>query len=248
MNACAACGAELSADDALCGSCGQPVEACAAVEPTDTGGSASAGAPPVASSGDYVPGDAPKHGFRLTPEPDRIAASASAVIEQAIVAAGIETDPAWLRHCQINWSSYMSFLATAAAEGNIAFKLAGKFAGSQSRMINRMLSPRIHGDYDPETSYYALRRCRWPDLPVPVIGMQTYAAALARTRRRLTGGTKTTTYPPSPLTNTVFAALPGSCGGDCAFTRASAEFVTNPEQGRRVPLFSRLSTPPRMRS
>ena len=105
MNACAACGAELSADDALCGSCGQPVEACAAVEPTDTGGSASAGAPPVASSGDYVPGDAPKHGFRLTPEPDRIAASASAVIEQAIVAAGIETDPAWLRHCQINWSS-----------------------------------------------------------------------------------------------------------------------------------------------
>ena len=73
--------------------------------------------------------------------------------------------------------------------------------------------------------------------------MQTYAAALARTRRRLTGGTKTTTYPPSPLTNTVFAALPGSCGGDCAFTRASAEFVTNPERPASAALLKALNAP-----
>ena len=94
--------------------------------------------------------------------------------------------------------------------------------------LTRALIPNVHGDYDPDTSYYALRRSSWSAIPLPAVGLMTYVGSLADAHQGMISNTKKyETYPPAPLTNTVFALLPGRCVGQYVFSRESARFVAD---------------------
>jgi len=185
------------------------------------------------SAEEWVPREGSKR-FRLATEPHRTVADAAAAVEAAL-GAGVECDGQWTRYCSISHADYISFLSDAAGYG---------LTGTLGSLGHRLMAGRggLHGDYAPDTSHYVMRRCQWPGLPIPTIGLNVYMSSLYERK-----GRRWNTYPPSPLTGTLFAAVPGRSPGEFVFTNEAGQFVANPQQPHADAFLAHLNQPDALR-
>lgn len=183
---------------------------------------------------EWVPREGRKR-FRLAPQPDRTVADAAAVIEAALAAAGVESDAQWTRYCAISHADYTSFLNEVAEYG-----VTGMLGSLGYRLMAR--HGGLHGDYAPDTSHYAMRRCQWRGIPIPTVGLNIYISSLYERK-----GRRWNTYPPSPLTATLFAAVPGRCSGEFVFTNEAGQFVANPQRPHDDAFLAQLNQPDALR-
>lgn len=167
-------------------------------------------------------------GLVLALEPEREAAAADALTGQQLTAVGITDDPGWVRYCRMSFQDYVSLMATQAdkAMHRLSAKLAAGVFGYGER-----LGHETHGEYNPQVAHYFLRRSRWPEVCEGPIGLCTYVAPIfSRHLRPGLGGGKLRyiTYPPSPLTTTLFAAIPGRAAGEFVMNRETRAFYARP--------------------
>ena len=230
---CANCGSPMTHDDNFCSACGTPVKR-TATDPSDSGHVIGA------------PGHGPNDqwsGFSLSATPDPVAGDAADIVERQLTNLGVRSESNSIRHCRIHFQEYVGVSTDTA------------YAGSTRALIGATLTRAILGSgrpkngIDKDASYYVFRVCTWGAVGDRDIGMSTYSASLwsRRLRRGFAGGVEgskfeTQTYPPSPLTNTIFAVLPGPCEGQYVISR-EAGVTPNQDRTHSPWLLEQLSDP-----
>lgn len=176
----------------------------------------------------------------LQPQPDPAAAPAAVAVDQAMAAAGMVPDSA-PSFCSIYFPAWMEMVGEMRGPG--ANRLGAQVFAATFRLGSR-LGASTHGDFDPQLSHYGLHWCHWPDDPDTRVGVLVYAGVLQRNQMRpgFGGGRrKITTWPPSPMTVSVFAALPGRIGGIVAYNRELRSFLPRPDGDPGQALMAALS-------
>lgn len=186
------------------------------------------------SAEEWVPREGSKR-FRLALEPHRTVADAAAAVEAALATAGVQSDAQWTRYCSVSHADYISFLSDVAGYG---------LTGVLGSFGHRLMAGHggLHGDYAPDTSHYVMRRSRWPGLPIVTIGLSIYISSLYERK-----GRRWNTYPPSPLTVTLFAVVPGRCPGEFVCTNEAGQFIVNPQQPHADAFLAWLNQPDALR-
>ena len=233
MSDCAVCGRRVAQTDAFCGSCGSRLDRDVDV-----------GAPPEGgSSPSTLVADASWTGFQLTSEPDDVAEAAARAIEEDLDRHGLGARRPNARYCTILYSDYVGVQADTGYAG----KSSALVGASLYRAMSTLGQGRgPHGDYDVNASHYAFRMIEWGKGELGAMGMSTYAAALfsMKPRAGLGGGrVEYQTLPPSPLSNTIFAVLPGVCAGPVVMSRESGGFVAREASLQQSWLIQRLNDP-----
>ena len=176
----------------------------------------------------------------LRPQPDPPAASAAFAVDQAMAAAGMVPDAA-PSFSSVYYPAWLEMVGSLSGSG--VNRLGARMAGTTLRLGSH-LGSGVHGDYDPQISHYGLHWCHWPDDPDMRVGMLVYVGVIQRNQPRpgFGGGRrKITTWPPSPMTVSMFAALPGRIGGVVAYNRELRSFLPRPDGAPGQALMAALS-------